>query len=103
LKQYLDILPTEVKEHPLFTSMLLLWSLTIPFKNSVYQISIFIISAIAITHIIKYKDIHTVKHLLSRDKLLSSGVALLLCSMTVSNYFGLDPANGFETQVKFFL
>lgn len=102
LKHLFKTIPTEVKTHPIFTSTLLLWLLTIPFKNSIYQVSLFLISIIAITDIIKFKDYKTVKSLINRDKLLSIGIALLLVSMTLSSYFGLNPSNSFEVQMKFF-
>lgn len=89
------------KFHILLIGVLFMWILTIPFRNSLYQISIFFIIATSLALLIKAKDYSFLKRLFLQDKVLSTGLVLLLLSMSLSNYFGLDPSDGFELQIKF--
>jgi len=81
---------------------LFIWIITIPFKNAVYQVAIAFLLISCVFIIIKNKDYSTFKSVITRDKVLLSGITLLFISMTVSNYFGLNPSEAFIEQLKFF-
>ena len=82
--------------------ILFIWVMAIPFKNSIYQLTLVSIILSCVFLIIKHKDYSTFKSIITRDKILLYGISLILLSMTVSNAFGLNPHDAFVGQLKFF-
>lgn len=82
--------------------VLFIWVMAIPFKNSIYQLTLASIIFSCVFLIIKHKDYSTFRALITRDRILLYGVSLILLSMTVSNVFGLNPQDAFTAQLKFF-
>jgi O-antigen ligase len=69
----------------IFNSILLIWILSIPFKNSVYQISTILIIVYFLIYVIKNKDFIYLKNIIMRFKDLFIIFLLIILSMTISN------------------
>lgn len=69
----------------IFNFILLIWILSIPFKNSVYQISTILIIVYFLIYVIKNKDFIYLKNIIMRFKDLFIIFLLIILSMTISN------------------
>lgn len=76
--KYLDI-------KNIFNMLLLIWCISIPFKNAIYQISTFLIILFFISYVIKNKDFNCIKELSLKFKELTLAFFLIILSMTISN------------------
>jgi O-antigen ligase len=70
----------------IFKLMLLLWIVSIPFKNAVYQVSTVLIFLYFIVDIIVYRDFNILKVNFIKVKLLSIGFIFIIISMSIANF-----------------
>ena len=70
----------------IFNLILLLWIISIPFKNAFYQGSTLVLISIFIVYILINRDFTHIKNLILLYKDIALGFLLILFSMTISNY-----------------
>lgn len=92
-----------LKKYHLFSSMLFLWILFIPLKNTFYQVSVICLILMFVYHLVVFKTYNSIfipllKHL--RGLFVSFGVILL--SMLISSLVGIDTLNNLGDVLKFF-
>ncbi|ASM40011.1 O-antigen ligase family protein [Campylobacter sp. RM12327] len=75
-----------------FKFLLFVWLCSVPFKNSIYQISTVLILLFCIIHFIKNKNYFILKENFNKTKILSFFVGLIILSMIVSNLLNLELA-----------
>lgn len=80
-------LPTSPKEWQIlsFKIILLAWIMSLPFKNTVYQISFVLIDLFFLAHILFTKNFGIIKEILIQIKYLALAFAGLYASMLVAN------------------
>lgn len=69
----------------IFNVILLIWCISIPFKNAVYQISTVLLILYFIFYIVTNKDISFLKEILLKFKKIFFAFSLILVSMSISN------------------
>ncbi|MDX9815026.1 MAG: hypothetical protein RBS91_10245, partial [Sulfurimonadaceae bacterium] len=70
----------------LLNLLLLIWILSIPFKNSIYQLSTVLIIIFFLIYIIKNRDFIHLKNIILKFKDLVIVFLLIILSMTISNF-----------------
>lgn len=73
-----------------FKFLLFVWLCSVPFKNSIYQISTILILLFCIIHFIKNKNYFILKENFNKTKILSFFVGLIILSMFLSNLLNLE-------------
>ena len=73
-----------------FKFLLFVWLCSVPFKNSIYQISTILILLFCIIHFIKNKNYFILKENFKKTKILSFFVGLIILSMFLSNLLNLE-------------
>ncbi len=88
----------------LFNILLLIWCISIPFKNAVYQSATALIILFFLVYIIKNKDYVYFKELASKFKDLILVFSLIILSMTVSNFINdVSNTDAWRTELMFIL
>jgi len=91
-------------ENYLFNILLLIWCISIPFKNAVYQISTGLIVLFFLVYIVKYKDYIYFKELALRFKDLILAFFLIILSMTISNFINnVSKTDAWRTELMFII
>lgn len=85
-----------------FIGILFFWIVSIPFKNSIYQISTFFMIVIFISYIIKNKDFIHLKRLFYLYKNFFLAFGLIILSMFISNILNEIPKSGWSNLVAYF-
>ena len=86
MSKLLQILNKYLNFNYSFNFFLLLWVVSIPFKNIFYQSSTILLILIFVTYIIKNKDFNYIKQIILLHKDITFAFLLILASMTVSNF-----------------
>lgn len=73
-----------------FKFLLFVWLCSVPFKNSIYQISTILLLVFCIWHFVYYKNYFILKENFKKTKILSFFVGLIILSMIVSNLLNLE-------------
>ncbi|MFA9374255.1 MAG: O-antigen ligase family protein [Poseidonibacter sp.] len=88
----------------LFNILLLIWCMSIPFKNAVYQSSTALIIIFFLIYLIKNKDYKYFKELSFKFKDLVLGFSLIILSMTVSNFINdVSKTDAWRIELMFIL
>ncbi|MDD2896223.1 MAG: O-antigen ligase family protein [Aliarcobacter sp.] len=74
-----------LKQQNIFIFLLFLWTVSIPFKNAIYQGSIITLIIFFVIYIIKNRDYNNFKILFYKYKDLFIAFSLIILSMTISN------------------
>lgn len=84
--------------------VLLIWCISIPFKNAIYQISTFLLILHFIIYIIINKDFNHLKELLYKFKKLIFAFSLIILSMTISNVINdVSSTDAWKLELMFIL
>ena len=87
-----------------FNIVLLIWCISIPFKNAVYQISTVLLILHFIIYIIINKDSNHLKELLYKFKKLIFAFSLIILSMTISNFINdVSTTDAWKLELMFIL
>lgn len=73
------------KQQNIFVFLLFLWTVSIPFKNAIYQGSTIFLIIFLLFYVIKNKDYDYFKNLFNRYKDLFIAFSLIILSMSISN------------------
>lgn len=83
--------------------LLFIWIVTIPMKNSIYQISIALIITLFLAELLKKENYYLFRQLLGTYKDILIGFILIICSMTVSNFLGIQANKIWHIEAMFIL
>lgn len=91
-----------IKSKNIFNALLFIWVISIPFKNSVYQISTVSLILFFIVYIIKNKDFSYLKVLIKKYKDVILSCFLIILSMTISNIINdVSKTSAWSLELKF--
>ncbi|ANE36355.1 putative membrane protein, O antigen ligase family [Campylobacter iguaniorum] len=74
----------------IFKFFLFIWIMSIPFKNSIYQISFVILNLFFITHLLYTKNFNSIKDILYKTRFLTIAFIGIFLSMIISNLLNLQ-------------
>lgn len=85
----------------IFISTLFIWIVSIPFKNSVYQVSTVLLIVIFLFNLITNRDYLYLKSLFNQYKDFFLAFSLILFSMLISNLLNEIPKSGWDSLLSY--
>lgn len=87
----------------IYQFLFFMWILTIPMKNSVYQISVALIILAFLSELVNQKNYQTFRTVIKPHKDILLGFSLIIASMTLSNILGIQATKIWHIEAMYIL